>query len=63
VTFRFGATLHSPARSPVLRHRLATAGLAAVRARTWDRSLGQLAEGYVRALAPAAEEALQPAAA
>jgi glycosyltransferase involved in cell wall biosynthesis len=52
------------AGSPVLRHRLATAGLAAVRARTWDRSLGQLAEGYARALAPrAAEEALQPAAA
>ena len=51
------------AGSPVLRHRLAAAGLATVRARTWDRSLGQLAEGYVRALAPAAEEALQPAAA
>jgi glycosyltransferase involved in cell wall biosynthesis/predicted metal-dependent phosphoesterase TrpH len=51
------------AGSPVLRHRLATAGLAAVRARTWDRSLGQLAEGYASALAPAAEEALQPAAA
>ena len=52
------------AGSPVLRHRLATAGLAAVRTRTWERSLGQLAEGYARALAPqAAEQALQPAAA
>ena len=51
------------AGSPVLRHRLSSAGLAAVRARTWERSLGQLAEGYARALAPATEQALQPAAA
>jgi glycosyltransferase involved in cell wall biosynthesis/predicted metal-dependent phosphoesterase TrpH len=52
------------ASSPVLRHRLSTAGLTAVRARTWDRSLEQLAGGYRRALAPAAaQQALQPAAA
>jgi glycosyltransferase involved in cell wall biosynthesis/predicted metal-dependent phosphoesterase TrpH len=52
------------AASPVLRHRLATAGLASVRARTWARSLEQLAGGYRRALAPAAaEEPLQSAAA
>jgi glycosyltransferase involved in cell wall biosynthesis len=52
------------AASPVLRHRLASAGLTSVRARTWARSLEQLAGGYRRALAPAAaEEALQSAAA
>jgi glycosyltransferase involved in cell wall biosynthesis/predicted metal-dependent phosphoesterase TrpH len=52
------------AASPVLRHRLATAGLASVRARTWARSLEQLAGGYRRALAPAAaEQPLQSAAA
>jgi glycosyltransferase involved in cell wall biosynthesis len=34
------------ASSPVLRRRLAEGGLAAVRARTWERALGQLAAGY-----------------
>jgi glycosyltransferase involved in cell wall biosynthesis len=52
------------ASSPVLRRRLSAAGLAAVRARTWERSLEQLADGYRRALAPqTAEQALEPAAA
>jgi glycosyltransferase involved in cell wall biosynthesis/predicted metal-dependent phosphoesterase TrpH len=51
------------AASPVLRQRLAAAGLAAVHARSWDRSLAQLAQGYRTALAaPAAEQALQTAA-
>jgi glycosyltransferase involved in cell wall biosynthesis/predicted metal-dependent phosphoesterase TrpH len=52
------------ASSPVLRRRLSAAGLTAVRARTWERSLEQLAGGYERALAPrAAEQAPQAAAA
>jgi glycosyltransferase involved in cell wall biosynthesis len=38
------------AGSPVLRQRIAAAALADVRARTWERSLGQLAAGYRRAL-------------
>jgi glycosyltransferase involved in cell wall biosynthesis/predicted metal-dependent phosphoesterase TrpH len=36
--------------SPLLRERLATAGLAAVRTRTWERALQRLAEGYERVL-------------
>jgi glycosyltransferase involved in cell wall biosynthesis len=38
------------ASSPMLRRRLAEGGLAAVRARTWERALGQLAAGYGAAL-------------
>jgi glycosyltransferase involved in cell wall biosynthesis/predicted metal-dependent phosphoesterase TrpH len=38
------------ASSPVLRRRLAEGGLAAVRARTWERALGQLAAGYGKVL-------------
>jgi glycosyltransferase involved in cell wall biosynthesis/predicted metal-dependent phosphoesterase TrpH len=38
------------AGSPVLRRRLAAAALSSVRARTWERSLSQLAAGYRRAL-------------
>jgi glycosyltransferase involved in cell wall biosynthesis len=38
------------ASSPVLRRRLGEGGLAAVRARTWERALGQLAAGYGAAL-------------
>ncbi len=34
------------AGSPLLRQRLATAGLSAVRERTWERALERLAEGY-----------------
>jgi len=36
--------------SPLLRERLARAGLASVRARTWERALERLAEGYRRVL-------------
>jgi glycosyltransferase involved in cell wall biosynthesis/predicted metal-dependent phosphoesterase TrpH len=38
------------AASPVLRRRLATAALRSAEAHSWERSLGQLAEGYSRAL-------------
>jgi glycosyltransferase involved in cell wall biosynthesis/predicted metal-dependent phosphoesterase TrpH len=38
------------ASSAALRRRLAEGGLAAVRARTWERALGQLAAGYGAAL-------------
>jgi len=39
------------AGSPLLRKRLATAGLAAARERTWESALGHLADGYGRVLA------------
>jgi glycosyltransferase involved in cell wall biosynthesis/predicted metal-dependent phosphoesterase TrpH len=39
------------AGSPLLRERLAQAALGAVRERTWERALAQLAAGYSRALA------------
>jgi glycosyltransferase involved in cell wall biosynthesis/predicted metal-dependent phosphoesterase TrpH len=39
------------AASPLLRRRLATAGLAAVCERTWESALRRLAGGYQRALA------------
>jgi glycosyltransferase involved in cell wall biosynthesis len=39
------------AGSPLLRKRIATAGLAAVRGRTWESALERLAAGYRRALA------------
>jgi glycosyltransferase involved in cell wall biosynthesis len=42
------------AASPLLRQRLATAGLAAVRERTWESALQRLAGGYRRALSSAA---------
>ncbi len=38
------------ARSPLLRKRLTVAGLASVRARTWERALQRLGEGYARVL-------------
>ncbi len=37
--------------SPVLRRRFAEGGMAAVRGRTWEASMGALARGYHRALA------------
>jgi glycosyltransferase involved in cell wall biosynthesis/predicted metal-dependent phosphoesterase TrpH len=40
------------AGSPLLRERLSRAGLAAVRARTWERALERLGEGYRRVLSP-----------
>ncbi len=42
------------AAQPLLRERLATAGLACVRERTWERALGRLADGYHAALGAAA---------
>jgi glycosyltransferase involved in cell wall biosynthesis/predicted metal-dependent phosphoesterase TrpH len=44
-----GAVLELAA-SPLLRERLTAAGLRAVRARTWERALERLADGYQRAL-------------
>ena len=41
------------AGSPVLRRRLSAAALTVVRARTWERALEQLSQGYGRALADA----------
>ena len=40
------------ALSAPLRKQIGAAALESVRLRTWDRALGQLAEGYRRALAP-----------
>ncbi len=40
------------AGSPLLRERLSTAGLSAVSARTWERALQRLGEGYRRVLSP-----------
>jgi glycosyltransferase involved in cell wall biosynthesis len=47
------------ASSPALRQRLAAAARHA-RARSWERSLEQLAGGYARALAASVEPAAQP---
>ncbi len=46
------------AAAPLLRARLAEAGLSAARERTWGRALERLAEGYRRALAGGARDAL-----
>jgi len=42
------------ARSPLLRERLAAAGVTAARARTWEGALQRLADGYRAALEPGA---------
>jgi glycosyltransferase involved in cell wall biosynthesis/predicted metal-dependent phosphoesterase TrpH len=42
------------AGSPLLRERLAAAGVAAAASRTWEQALGRLAGGYRQALAQAA---------
>jgi glycosyltransferase involved in cell wall biosynthesis len=42
------------AAQPLTRERLARTALDAVRQRTWERSLQRLADGYRRALDPAA---------
>jgi glycosyltransferase involved in cell wall biosynthesis/predicted metal-dependent phosphoesterase TrpH len=49
-------------RSPLLRTRLAAAGLAAARARTWERALARLADGYERLLAGAGSSDVEPGA-
>lgn len=47
------------ARRGAIRERLATGGLLAVRERSWERSLAQLAGGYAQAIGgrPASEVA------
>jgi glycosyltransferase involved in cell wall biosynthesis/predicted metal-dependent phosphoesterase TrpH len=47
-------TLLQLASSPMLRRRLGEAGVRAARERSWERSMGQLAAGYRRALDGAA---------
>jgi glycosyltransferase involved in cell wall biosynthesis/predicted metal-dependent phosphoesterase TrpH len=51
------------ASSPDIRRRIANAALEAVSVRSWTRSLGQLADGYRRALEPVAAAAAERAAA
>ena len=41
------------AARPSMRAQLGAAGVEAARGRSWERALGQLADGYARALAPA----------
>jgi glycosyltransferase involved in cell wall biosynthesis len=43
------------ASSPLLRRRLGSSAVSAVRSRSWERSLEQLASGYRRALGAAGE--------
>jgi glycosyltransferase involved in cell wall biosynthesis/predicted metal-dependent phosphoesterase TrpH len=47
---------------PLLRERLARAGLASARARTWERALERLADGYRRVLSVSASEGAARAA-
>jgi glycosyltransferase involved in cell wall biosynthesis/predicted metal-dependent phosphoesterase TrpH len=46
--------LRGLARREAIRERLSTGGLLAVRERSWNRSLAQLADGYTHAIADAA---------
>jgi glycosyltransferase involved in cell wall biosynthesis/predicted metal-dependent phosphoesterase TrpH len=50
-THQLADALIELAGSPLLRGRLAGAGLRSARARTWERTLALLADGYRRALA------------
>jgi glycosyltransferase involved in cell wall biosynthesis len=50
------AALQGLSRRAALLERLATGGLLAIRTRTWEAALGQLAEAYARALQPALGE-------
>jgi glycosyltransferase involved in cell wall biosynthesis len=56
-----GAAVAGLAGSRAMRERLARGGLAAVRERTWEAALARLADGWRRALAPAAEPAREAA--
>ena len=47
-----GDALAGLARSRRMRERLARGGLAAARARTWERSMQRLADGWTSALEP-----------
>ena len=51
------------AGSPLLRERLAIAGLGSARGRTWERALARLGEGYGRVLSPEAHTVEIPQAA
>ncbi len=53
------AALLQLAGSPLLHRRLASAGLARVRERTWESAMARLAGGYERLMADAAGERLQ----
>jgi glycosyltransferase involved in cell wall biosynthesis len=55
--------LRGLARREAIRERLATGGLLAVGERSWPRSLDQLADGYLRALAPSTRAAVAAVAA
>jgi len=55
-------TLLQLASSPKLRRQLGDAAARAARERSWERSMGQLAAGYRRALEPAAAAPAQPLA-
>jgi glycosyltransferase involved in cell wall biosynthesis/predicted metal-dependent phosphoesterase TrpH len=52
--------LRGLARREAIRERLATGGLLAVRERSWERSLSQLAEGYARAIDASHAEGVTP---
>lgn len=56
-----GHALACLARDPQGRARMAQASLGAVRKRTWELSMAQLAEGYRRVLAPGVAEASRAA--
>ncbi len=49
------AALRGLTRSEAFRKRLRDGGVLAVRERSWERSLGQLAEGYARAISNVAD--------
>ncbi|HET7418387.1 MAG TPA: glycosyltransferase [Solirubrobacterales bacterium] len=56
---QIAGTLLQLASSPQLRRRLGAAAARAARARSWERSMGQLAAGYRRALDAAAASGSQ----
>ncbi|MGN6257492.1 MAG: glycosyltransferase [Solirubrobacterales bacterium] len=57
---QIAGTLLQLASSPQLREQLGSAAVRAARERSWERSMGQLAVGYRRALDAAAEAKPQP---
>jgi hypothetical protein len=52
------AALAGLAGRPSMRAQLGAAGVEAARGRSWERALGQLADGYVRALGSSREAAV-----
>jgi len=55
--------LHLLAGDPLLRRKLGTAGLAAARERTWDKSFAELRQAYADVAGAAAEACADPIAA